>query len=70
MAGMGQYGVIDQFRSQHLHGHLGVVPGHAEVHHAHPACAQPGGQPVASDPRRVIFPQWLTSQRIPPSASH
>ena len=48
--------VIGQFRAQHLDRHLAAVPADAEVHHAHAARAQPGGQPVMADPRRIASP--------------
>ena len=57
--------VVGQFGAQHLHRDLLASGILAEVHDAHPACAQPGHQAVPPDLRRVRLPQRRASQRSP-----
>ena len=66
--------VVGQLRAQHLHRDRAAIPGagiHAQVHHAHPARAEPGEQPVTADLHRIASPKRHASQNeIPPPRPH
>ena len=59
--------VIGQIGAEHLDRDEVAVAGRAEIDHAHPAGAEPGGQPVAPDLGRVRVPKRRASQGSSPS---